>query len=1568
MVGILLGVIICGESVGAPIVWKERRQGLVEGSTNQWRTTESNVTWEGANTAIVVCDMWDKHWCPEATERVDEMVPHMNRVLQLARQRGALIIHCPSDTMDFYKNHPGYHLAKAAPKFETTVPLKGWCSIEGQKEPPLPIDDSDGGCNGCPDCRSYRAWSRQHAGIAIQAGDAVTDSVDAFYLMKQRNITNVVVLGVHANMCVLGRPFSIRQMVAQGQNVLLMRDMTDSMYNQARKPYVSHFVGTDLVVDHIEKYWCGSVTSSDLTGENSFRFKSDVRKRIAIMTGENEYSTEKTLAEFAGTELRRRGYEVEFVRASEKEGDPEFENFGAIENADVLVVSVRRRAPSSAVMNLVKEHVRKGRAVVGIRTASHAFDTKPKEGGYEAWSTFDEEVLGIKYLGHYSNKPPIAPHTVLNVEADAKVHPVLTGVNVEGVKSSSHLYKYGVAGRGVKVLVNGTVGGQGKVEPVVWIRELDKQRVFYTSMGNIEDFQSTTFRRLFLNGIIWALGESVPAADWAIAPITTAMLNSNSGAKEVGNRVEARTKANAVSAQPKPVTKTQPPPVPLGSGAPVADLPQEANSPALAPEASVAQFDVAHDFVWEQVMAEPVIEQPVFLNFDERGRMWVVEYRQYPLPAGLKLMSRDSVWRNVYDKIPPPPPNHYRGLDRISIHEDKDGDGKFEDHRIFLDGLNIVTSVERGLGGVWVMNPPYLMFYPDANGDDIPDGNPEVRLSGFGLEDTHSVANSIRWGPDGWLYGAQGSTVTAKILVYGNDGVPVNKEPIYSQGQNIWRYHPRRRIYEVFSEGGGNAFGCEIDSEGRIFSGHNGGDTRGFHYMQGAYLQKGFEKHGPLSNPHAYGFFPAMPHHQVARFTHNFVIYDGGSLGPGAKGKLYGIEPLQGRIVESEMERDGTSFKTKDLRHIVTSRDRWFRPVDIKTGPDGALYVCDWYDEQVNHFRNHEGRMSTKNGRIYRLRSSQHLASKAKSLANPLGSASDAELISALASENKWHRQTALRLLGDRAGQSLEKSIRDRYMKNQGTEALHLLWALASMGSIKETDLIYAFNHPKSLVRSWGVRLACDYGLSSELIGRQLGDLSSKESHPEVRIQLAASSKRMPGEYATGVLRGLLQKDEDASDKRIPLMLWWGIESKCEKDSEWVLKLFADRSLWDRPLVRDHILERLSRRYASSGLVKDLMICAKFFEFAPHAEAVGKLSAGVETAYKGRPMTGLPRELIQGMSKYGQGSLSLRMRQGDAEAARMALDRVKDDSVKNDERAQLLAVIGELRIPGASPTLIQVLLRLGSTKEDLRRATMLAMQGYDLPEVAQAILDVYPTAALESKRVAEAVLSSRAGWSKMFLETIKLSQTGLSMTRRIPVKSIPVGIVQRVKQYKQSDLKTLAEELWPTPSREDSVATEARISEVSKWVRSSTGDPYAGRTLYQNICASCHKLFGQGAEVGPELTTFKRDDLESMVLAIVNPGAEIREGYENYSIETRDGRSLSGFLVEQTKDTIVLRGLDGHNTLLNRSELTEIRPPGTSLMPEGLLDGLTEEQVRDLFAYLRSTQPLVGSPPVTRKP
>jgi nicotinamidase-related amidase len=225
--------------------------------------------------------MWDKHWCQGATARVAEMAPRMNHVITELRRRGVLIIHCPSETMDFYRTAPGRRLAQGAPKVDLQAIMQQCLSRRPKIEPPLPIDDSDGGCDDAPRCQEGKwppfPWSREIATLEVEDGDAITDSAEAYCLMHQRGITNVMVMGVHENMCVLGRPFAIRQMVKLGQNVLLMRDLTDTMYNSRCRPWVDHFTGTDLVCWHIEKYWCPTITSDQIIGGRPFRFAADAK-------------------------------------------------------------------------------------------------------------------------------------------------------------------------------------------------------------------------------------------------------------------------------------------------------------------------------------------------------------------------------------------------------------------------------------------------------------------------------------------------------------------------------------------------------------------------------------------------------------------------------------------------------------------------------------------------------------------------------------------------------------------------------------------------------------------------------------------------------------------------------------------------------------------------------------------------------------------------------------------------------------------------------------------------------------------------------------------------------------------------------------------------------------------------------------------------------------------------------------------------------------------------------------------------------------------------------------------
>jgi putative membrane-bound dehydrogenase-like protein len=1199
------------------------------------------------------------------------------------------------------------------------------------------------------------------------------------------------------------------------------------------------------------------------------------KPRLVILVGEDEYDAAKTLPVFAKEHLQD-AFQLTFVLADPKHPNS-FPGIAALDEADVALIFVRRRTPPVEQLAHLRKFVADGKPVVGVRTASHAFalrDGKQPPAGHAAWPEFDAQVFGGNYHGHYANHRGDAPATQVWAAPDAKAHPVMIGLPAEEFAARSWLYKVLPLGENTKVLMLGRVGDQKPYEPVAWTN---------THVGGGRAFYTS-------------LGHP---DDFKLPAFQELLRNGVYWA--------------------------------AGLDAPVEEY-------GLAPEAALKRFEVADDLRLEQVLTEPVVRQPVFMNFDERGRLWVVQYLQYPDPAGVKILSRDNYWRVVYDGVPAAPPNHPRGRDKITVHEDTDGDGRFDKHKTFLDGLNICTAVERGRGGVWVLHPPYLLFYPDRNNDDVPDGPPEVHLSGFGLEDTHSVVNSLRWGPDGWLYAAQGSTVTASVVRPGMDD-----KPRFSQGQLIWRYHPETRRYEIFAEGGGNAFGCEIDAKGRVFSGHNGGDTRGFHYKQGSYSQKGFQKHGPLSNPYAFGYFKPMKHHSVPRFTHNVVIYEGGTLPQRYRGELLGVEPLQGQVVLADIESVGSTFRTKDLFRPLKTPDPSFRPVGIKVGPDGAVYVADFYEKHIAHLRHHEGKIDRATGRIYRLQ-----ARDAKPLAPfDLSQKSSLELVETLRHSNKWFRQTVLRLLGDRRDGSIIPRLRELVANEKGQFALECLWALNLSGGLDEATALKTLEHADPYVRLWTVRLLCDKRQVSPLVARALAEMAAREPNVEARSQLACSARRLPAKDCLPIVRGLLGHEEDAADPHIPLLLWWAIESKCADDADALLAMFDDKELWDEPLVSQHILKRLMRRFAQAGARSDLLVCARLFDLAREYGHTDLLMQGFETALKGRSLAGLPSELVAALARAGGGSLALRVRQGSADAAREAMEVLTDETAPLERRRKLARTLGEIAPREAMPALLEVVRE--SDDAALLKTALAALGSYEDPSIADAVVERYEKLPTGVRGAAETLLAGRAAWARKLLEAIDAG--------KIAAENVSIEAVEKIRLLPDAKIAALAEKHW-SGQIASAAQLQRKIERRAKLLRSGHGDPYAGKKLFNQTCAKCHTLFTEGGKVGPDLTSYKRDDIENMLVHIINPSAEIREGYENHIAITGDGRVVTGLLVDQDPRVVILRGPEGQNIVLRRNQLDELATQRRSLMPDGLLKDLTDQQIRDLFAYLRSTQPL----------
>ncbi|MHC2067040.1 PVC-type heme-binding CxxCH protein [Bremerella sp. T1] len=957
--------------------------------------------------------------------------------------------------------------------------------------------------------------------------------------------------------------------------------------------------------------------------------------------------------------------------------------------------------------------------------------------------------------------------------------------------------------------------------------------------------------------------------------------------------------------------------------------------PALSPKEAEAKFVTPDDVRMQVALAEPDVRQPVCVNFDERGRMWVVQYLQYPFPAGLKVVKYDEHLRAVFDKVPPAPPNHDRGADKITIHEDTNGDGIFDTHKTFVDGLNITTSALPGRGGVWVMNPPYLLFYPDENQDDIPDADPEVHLSGFGLEDTHAVANSLTWGPDGWLYGAQGSTCWATVQVTKNP----SHDPVHFKGQAIWRYHPETHQFEIFAEGGGNTFAVEFDAKGRLFSGHNGGNTRGFHYVPGGYYQKSWGKHGALTNPHAYGFFPAMKHAPAERFSHTLVRYESDALPSRYHDRIVAPVPLHNYVAVSKMSPHGSTWQTEDEFHAIETDDVWFRPVDIKVGPDGCIYIADWCDTRLTHVDPRDT-WDRARGRVWRLQPTDFPARQPIDLRQ----LSTQQLVDMLASKNKLQRQLVQRMLRERKDTSVADSLVESLPDANGQLALETLWAIDALDRYTSDVAQVALAHDDPYVRLWGVRLLSESqanALSSKLLA-----LTAKEPHAEVCSQLASSAKRIPGPLGLAMAQTLATRDDLADDPHLPLLTWWAVEAHAN-DSSFNVTEFAT-SLTNSQTGEQIVLPRLAQRLAAEDDPRSLKQLALLLESTPKPKLRGRMLQSIDEAFSGRKIDNLPSELREAIVASAAGNspaqLALLVRAGQHDAEQTAIAKMATDKTPRAERLKLIQLLGQVGSEQARDALAA--LAQSNARHEIRIAAIGALSSFPSSTLAEQFVKRYPNEpeAIQSAIIDYATTSPAP--AKPLLDAIE--------AQRIPRSAVSVDLVENLKLHGDQSLNAKLAKLWgSTRATPDELA--AQLEQTATILKTGKGTAEEGKLLFTKRCGTCHKLFGEGSSIAPELTGYERTNLDFMLLSIVDPSAAIREEYTNYRVLTVDGRVLSGFLKNQDDKTITLQNADNAALVIPRDEI-EAGPLALdkSLMPDRLLEDLTADQIRDLFAYLQS--------------
>jgi putative membrane-bound dehydrogenase-like protein len=958
-----------------------------------------------------------------------------------------------------------------------------------------------------------------------------------------------------------------------------------------------------------------------------------------------------------------------------------------------------------------------------------------------------------------------------------------------------------------------------------------------------------------------------------------------------------------------------------------------------APQESLRRMHVAQGLEVQLVASEPEIRQPISLSFDDRGRLWVLQYLQYPTPAGLKPVKVDQYLRTVWDKLPEPPPRGPRGADCLTILA-PDTQGRYHKVKDFVTGLNLASGFALGYGGVFVVQPPYLLFYPDRDADDTPDSDPEVLLTGFGMEDPHAYANSLQWGPDGWLYGAHGSTCTANIR-----GI--------SFQQGIWRFHPRTHEFELFAEGGGNTWGLDFDARGNAIAGTNNGNVIALHQVQGAYYIKGFAKHGELHNPYAFGYFDHLPHKgfEGGHVTCGGIIYQGDGLPERFRGAYIAANPLANNLYWHTLTIRGSTFSSHQNGTFLAGNDTWFRPVDCLTGPDGAIYIADWYDKRINHVDPVDN-WDRSNGRVYRV-----TGVGARSPAPfDLAKCSSAELVALLGHPNSWQVGEARRLLAERRDPATIPLLQGKVLAEKGAPALEYLWALNACGGLTTQMAGRLLSHEQEGVRAWTVRLLGDTRrIPTELWPDLLSDARG-ETSSVVRSQLACTCKRLPGEQALPLLDALLHHNEDAADPFIPLLLWWALEDKAATSRANVLSLFDDPAFWRLPLVRQIILERIGRRYLAAGSAVDQESCARLLRQAPGEAEADRVTLGLERALQGQTVFRSVSSLHTAVNALWERQpknvvrWQLAMRLGNEAALAKAIAVVSDKSALASERRSMLACLSELHPPG----IVDLLLSLLNAGESAgwQQAVLAALQSYGDPIIADRLLTQYGSLSANMRGRVQIYLASRGPSARRFLDQVEAGA--------ISTKEISMEVVGQCARHDDPEIKRLILKHWGQIEPQNSGAVRARIASVKHMLTTGKGDAQNGHAHFTKLCATCHTLFAEGNKVGPELTGADRKDVDFLATSIVDPSAVVRSEFVAQVAVLKDGRLLTGLLAEVAPSTITLLDAKNERVVVSRQNLESLTPSRQSLMPEKLLDELDEQQIRDLFAYLQGTGPRSG--------
>ena len=944
--------------------------------------------------------------------------------------------------------------------------------------------------------------------------------------------------------------------------------------------------------------------------------------------------------------------------------------------------------------------------------------------------------------------------------------------------------------------------------------------------------------------------------------------------------------------------------------------------------------------------AEPDVHQPIAMTFDDRGRLWVAECYTYS-------NAKTNFDLNLHD--------------RILIFEDSKGTGHFGKKTVFWDKGQRLTSIAVGFGGVYATCAPNLLFIPDRNGDDVPDGPPEVLLDGWNDNAVrHNIVNGLKWGPDGWLYGRHGIMAESAV---GKPGTPEAERIKLSCC--IWRFHPTKKSFEVVCQGTTNPWGHDWDQYGNLFFintviGHLWLGVPGAFYKR---------MYGEPLVPYRYGLIDQAADHyhwntgktwQDSRnaaagadvlgggHAHSgLMIYQGENWPEQYRGRIFTLNLHGRRINEDRLEREGSGIAGRHEPDFGFFEDPWFLGIDLDYGPDGGVYVLDWSDTGECHGADN---VSLTNGRIYKLTyGDTQTATTGRShpaplslLTHSLATLPEADLIRLHLQPNEWYVRHARRILQERTHNPENvKRIATELLalyENQTDpiQKLRLMFTLHSIGGDSFEWLKSQLDSQDDHIRSRAVQFLTEAGSAWPGVLPAFVKLAQQDRSATVRLHLASALQHFPVASRPSLAGALLRHGEDVNDHYLPLMLWYGVEPITADFPTNAIELAAQSHI---PLVREYVARRLGDNLTKGpAAVEALLESTTRLESSAQVDVFHGLISALEN-HQRTPMPLAWERLRRTVVASGNGeliklALDLGVLFGDPWARDELKHIVLNTSADADDRRAALRRTIDSR-PSDLRSLLHKLL-------DDRQLAGVAARGlllFNDADVPQEVFKRWDSLGAEDHTAVAGLMSSRVSFAEALLDAIGKG--------RVPRSVLNAFQARQIRSFNNEALNRKLTEVWGEvrPASADKAQLMTKYKALLVPERLKQADLSKGREVFNQTCALCHKLYGQGASIGPDITGGGRASLEYLLENILNPSAIVPADYRVSEVELKDERSYSASIVAKTDSTITIQ-TPTEKLTIDRNDVARIRETTVSLMPDGLLQGMTDEQVNNLIAYL----------------